>query len=139
MTERVVLDAWALLAYLQGEQPAGTVVGSLLTEDDRKDLELHASMINIGEVYYRMGKAEGRDKADRALAMLQRLPIVIHPAENDVVLSAARWKMMHPISYADAFAVALSESLDAVLATGDPELLRLDSRLRLRRLYRQRR
>lgn len=138
MTERVVLDAWALLAYLQGERPAGSVVGSLLAEDDHRDLEVHASMINMGEVYYRMGKAEGRDKADRALGMLQRLPIVIHPAENDVVLAAARWKMMYPISYADAFAVATAVSLDAQLVTGDPELVRLQGHIRVWQLGRSR-
>jgi uncharacterized protein len=139
VTERVVLDAWALLAFLQREEPAAAAVNELLARAARNDSELHASMINMGEVYYRVGRSRGRDVADSVLTSLKRLPVTIHAADDDAVLAAARWEMHHAISYADAFAVSLSESLDAVLVTGDPELLRLDGRIRLRRLHRQRR
>ena len=139
MTERVVLDAWALLAFLQREEPAAAAVNELLASAARNDSELHASMINMGEVYYRIGRSKGRDVADSVLASLRRLPIIIHPVDDDAVLSAARWKMMHPISYADAFAVVIATSLDAVLITGDPELLRLRGHVRLWQLDRERR
>jgi predicted nucleic acid-binding protein len=42
-----------------------------------------------------------------------------------LVLSAARIKAAHPISYADAFAVATAKAEAARLATGDPEILAL--------------
>ena len=138
MTERGVLDAWALLAFLQREEPAAATVNELLVRAARNDSDLHTSMINMGEVYYRVGRSRGRDAADSVLTSLKGLPITIHAADDDAVLAAARWKMHHAISYADAFAVSLSESLGAVLVTGDPELLRLEGRVRLRRLYRQR-
>ena len=39
------------------------------------------------------------------------------------VLDAARIKADHPMVYADAFAAALANAQDAVVGTGDPELL----------------
>jgi len=36
-------------------------------------------------------------------------------------LAAAHVKAHHPISYADAFAVALAQEMDASVVTGDPE------------------
>ena len=138
MTEQVVLDAWALLAFLQREEPAAAAVNELLIRAARDASEPHVSMISIGEVYYRSGRARGRDAADRVLAILRALPIIIHPADDDAVLAAARCKTNHAISYADAFAVSLSASLDAELVTGDPELWRLDSQIRIRRIRRRR-
>lgn len=138
MTERVVIDAWALLAFLQKEEPAAAAVSELLGDAVRHDLELHASMISIGEVYYRVGRARGLEAADHVLAILRVLPITIHQADAEAILAAARWKADHAISYADAFAVSLSASLGAALVTGDPELLRLQGLVRIRRIHRRR-
>ena len=44
--------------------------------------------------------------------------------------------MHHRLSYADAFAAAAAEALDAALVTGDPELLQLQGRIELERLER---
>ena len=138
MTERIVIDAWALLAFLQGEEPAAAAVNELLGDAARNELELHASMISIGEAYYRVGRARGREAADHVLAILRVLPITIHRADDDAVLAAARWKTDHPISYVDAFAVSLSASLGAELVTGNPELWRLEGPVRIRRIHRRR-
>lgn len=47
-----------------------------------------------------------------------------------------RLKIDHALSYADAFAAVPAQSLNATLLTGDPELLELDSFLKLARLER---
>lgn len=138
MTEQAAIDAWALLAFLQGEEPAAAAVNALFGDAARHDLELHASMINIGEVYYRVARARGRDTADHVLSVLRVLPISIHQADDDAVLAAARWRADHAISYADAFAVSLAASLGAELVTGDPELWRLEGLARIRRIQRRR-
>ena len=43
--------------------------------------------------------------------------------DEQAVLDAARLKADHTMAYADAFAASLAERHDAVLWTGDPELL----------------
>ena len=47
------------------------------------------------------------------------------------VLSAARIKGKFPISYADAFAVALAQEMSATLITGDPEFKRVQSLVKI--------
>ena len=42
----------------------------------------------------------------------------------------------YTISYADAFAAATADELDAILVTGDPELEHLESRIRVEKLVR---
>lgn len=52
---KIVLDAWALLAYLQREEPAASRVRAVLKEAATHKVTLFASLINIGEVFYRIG------------------------------------------------------------------------------------
>ena len=136
MNESYVLDAWAFLAFLQKEEPAGSRVRQLVLDAQNQTARLFASIINLGEVYYRIGKTRGQTLADETLEELQKLPVMILSAGDEVVLSAARLKISHAVSYADAFAAVAARQLDAVLVTGDPELLKLEGWLRLEKLSR---
>ncbi|MDO9349588.1 MAG: type II toxin-antitoxin system VapC family toxin [Anaerolineales bacterium] len=136
MTDAFVLDAWALLAFLQGEEPAASRVKSLLQEARNEKVILYVSIINMGEVYYRIGKTRGQSEADALVEELQLLPLIILPASNEDVMAAARLKMRYSISYADAFAVFTTLQHGAILLTGDPELLELSGKFPLEKLQR---
>ena len=136
MMVRYLFDAWAIMAYFQNEEPAAEQVSQWLEAASQKKAEAYISIINVGEVYYRVGKVLGAQAAEGILNDLVSLPIQVIPAENELVLSAARWKMRHAISYADAFAAATAEKLNAVLVTGDPELIALKDKLKLAALER---
>lgn len=136
MTDAFVLDAWALLAFLQGEEPAASRVKSLLQEARNEKVILYVSIINLGEVYYRIGKTRGQSEADALVEELQLLPLIILPASNEDVMAAARLKMRYSISYADAFAVSATLQHGAILLTGDPELLGLAGKFPLEKLQR---
>ena len=131
-----VLDAWALLAFLQGEEPAATRVRDLLREANEGSARVLMSIINLGEVYYNLGRVRGEEEAEETLTTIRQLPMTILPASDEMVMRAARLKMAHPISYADAFAAAAASELSAVLVTGDPELKRLDGIIALEWLQR---
>jgi uncharacterized protein len=137
MIQRFVLDAWAVLAFLQMEQPAAARVRQLFEEAARDQVQLLISIINLGEVYYRVGKIKGEAEARATLDQLRELAITVVPATDDVVLAAARLKMRHAISYADAFAATAATSAKAILVTGDPELAQLTDVLRIEKLERQ--
>jgi uncharacterized protein len=137
MMQRFVLDAWAVLAFLQMEEPAAGRVRQLLDAAARAQVQLFISIINLGEVYYRVGKVKGEGEAQGTLDQLRRLAITVVPATDDVVLAAARLKMRHSISYADAFAATAATATKAILVTGDPELAQLTDLLRIERLERQ--
>lgn len=131
-----VLDAWALLALLQGEEPAASQVSTRLREAERGEIGVLMSTVNLGEVFYRVGKVRGERRADETLEIIRDLSVDFVPATDDRVLAAARVKMRHALSYADAFAVATATERDAILVSGDPELLALESEVRLERLSR---
>lgn len=126
MTERYVFDAWAMLAYFHNEEPAAAQVAHWLEAALQKKVEAYISVINLGEIYYRVGKTLGAQQAEAVLVDLESLPLHVIAAENDLVFSAARWKMRHRLSYADAFAIATAQKLGATLVTGDPELIALE-------------
>lgn len=52
--------------------------------------------------------------------------VVAEEPQQQLILEAARIKTTHPVSYADAFAVATAERHRLPLLTGDPELIGLD-------------
>ncbi|PYN80139.1 MAG: hypothetical protein DMD97_03960 [Candidatus Rokuibacteriota bacterium] len=68
---------------------------------------------------------------------LRLTPIELVPVKEPLVLAAARIKARHPLSYADAFAVATARMERAPVVTGDPEICSLPSDVvRVRRLQR---
>ncbi len=113
----VVLDSWAVLRYLEGTGEAATAVADLL-DGDRPLM----SWINLGEVHYVLRRLHGEDDASETVRDLRDAIDARLPDER-LVLDAARIKADQPMAYADAFAAALAVAQDAVLWTGDPELL----------------
>ena len=117
MTEAVVLDAWAVVEFLDDHGPAADRVERLLLDGPAA-----LSIVNLGEIHYRTRRLHGEE---RAMATVRRLEDVLRviPADRDAVLAAARLKADFRMSYADAFAASTAIALDATLWTGDPELL----------------
>jgi predicted nucleic acid-binding protein len=123
-----VLDAWALMGWLQGEEPVTERVWKMFQQAQRRRLDLAMSWINLGEVYYLLAKRHGGAHADQFLydlALISLRPVV--PDERTII-GAARWKSQFPISYADAFALETARQRQARLVTGDPELRLLAER-----------
>ena len=117
-----VLDAFALIAYLEDE-PGAERIDKIFQEVKDKKAHVCISIINLGEVIYNTERRYGLAKAQDALALIQRLPIEVLPADNQTVLTAAHIKANHPISYADAFVVVAAQKLNGIIMTGDPEFL----------------
>ena len=136
MKQRFVLDAWALLALLQGEEPAASRVSQLLQNAQEGAVELFISVINLGEVVYRIGRVKGEAEARETLDQIRQSSLVVVPATEEAVLAAAGLKMHYSISYADAFAAAIADQLSGILVTGDPELEQLASRIKIEKLER---
>ena len=123
-----VLDSWAIMGWLQGEEPARTKVRELLEQASRGAAKVSISLINVGEVFYLIAKRHGAAPAERFLADLAMMPIQSLLPDRKLILGAARLKSRYPISYADAFAAETAREQNAILVTGDPELWRLSKR-----------
>lgn len=123
-TSRICLDSWAVLRWLEGTQPAaGRVDAVLHPTASRAATRPVMSWMNLGEVVYITTRSEGAGFAADVADDLRRLVELdeLRPAR---VLEAAAIKAEYPMAFADAFAIATAVAHDAVLWTGDPEILR---------------
>ena len=118
----VVLDSWAVLRLLEGDEPAASRVEATFDGTVRPVM----SWMNVGEVYYVVMRLRGGDEADSILRDL-RAPIDLELPSEDRVVAAAAIKADHAMAYAAAFAAATAMAHDAILLTGDPELLLEDA------------
>ncbi|MGM0428641.1 MAG: type II toxin-antitoxin system VapC family toxin [Thermodesulfobacteriota bacterium] len=133
----IVLDAWAVLALIFGEEPAAGVVKGLFEKEFNTKSAVYMSWINLGEVYYTIARRKGQEAADEVLNDLDLLPITTHEPSKSDILSAAKLKAHYKLSYADAFALSLAQTLDGTLFTGDPEIVLLEGLFKIERLLRE--
>lgn len=119
-----VLDSYAIIAFFLGES-GKLKIWSYLNDASRRRRILYMSDMNAGEVYYRVFKLKGNEIAELSLHYLLRLPITFVPVDQSFILSAARWKGMYPISYADAFVVETAVRYQAPILSGDPEFTKV--------------
>lgn len=122
----VVLDSYAVLAYLEGESGRSTVV-DILDAAQSGDCIVVMSIINVGEVLYIVERERGLKKAHEVLAGLKQLSIEILPASQDAVFAAAHIKANFRISYADAFVVAAAQERQGIVYTGAPEFKEVEN------------
>lgn len=125
-----VLDSFALLAYLQAE-PASLKVKETLKLARDRDAQVFLSLINLGEIVYTVERKLGEETSREVLQDVLTLPIEVAEVTMERVLSTAHIKGKFPISYADAFAVALAQEMTATLVTGDPEFKRVESLVKI--------
>lgn len=111
------LDSWAVLAWLDGDEPAAGVVAEAF---DRERPAM--SWINLVEVHYRVARDHGREEADGTLSELRSRITEDLPGVS-AMRSVAALKAEHPIALADCFAIALAAANSAELFTGDPEII----------------
>ena len=113
------LDSWAILRRLEGVEPAASRVEVALASGPVM------SWINLGEVACIVERLAGAHRSRQVLSQLRHQLKRDLPTESRV-LEAAHLKAVHPMAYADAFAVATAIAHDCTLLTGDPEILNGD-------------
>jgi PIN domain nuclease of toxin-antitoxin system len=124
MSNRIVLDTFAVLAFLEGE-PSGQRVVDILTAGDP-----WMTLVNVGEVTYIVERGRGKAVADVVFADLLAnerpdggVPIQLLPVDQTLVRRAASLKAAGGLSYADCFAGAAASILECPVLTGDPEFV----------------
>lgn len=115
----VCLDSWAVLAWLDGEEPAQSRIEELVA--DRPLI----SWVNLVEVYYRVARDHGSNAADETLGDLRSALSLDLPGTARMI-EVARLKAWAPMALADCFAVTTAAARNLVLLTGDPEILELE-------------
>ncbi len=133
---KIVLDAWAMLALIFKEEPAAGKVKELFEDGQISKSSIFMSWINLGEVYYNIGRRKGLTTANTVLNDINSLPIRFQVPSKADVLAAATLKSKHRLSYADAFAVSLAQKIKGTILTGDPEIVLLKQIVKVKKLSR---
>jgi len=127
---RVVLDSFALLAFLRGET-GEEKVAAMLERAGLRDEPLHMTEVNYAEVQYIIMRKDGEDRWQEIARELPALPIEFHPATRALADLAAGFKARYKLSLADAFAAALAKERKAELVTGDLEFKALEKEIKI--------
>jgi predicted nucleic acid-binding protein len=126
----IVLDASALMDFFE-DRPGAQTVEALIASAAQGQSELLMSVVNWGEVYYSIHRAQGPATAQKIIAEIAQLPIDLIPATYDLTKQAAEFHAHHKLPYADCFAAALAADRQATLATSDKHFARVAPHLRL--------
>jgi ribonuclease VapC len=127
-----VLDSWALMAFLHDE-PAAEEVEKLLVKSAEDKHKLLLCVVNWGEIYYSIARAEGEAVAEQKAADLATLAIELVPVTDDLQLvrEAAKLKAAKKLAYADCFAAALAKLRGVEVVTGDPEFKEVEGEVKV--------
>lgn len=121
---KFVLDSFVLLAFFRDETGANDVE-KLLNEAAADKHELYITVVNAGEVYYMSSRKDNAAKATQVWEAMKKFPLHFIVAEMELTLAAAKIKAKYKLSYADAYAAALTIHKKATLITGDDEFQNL--------------
>lgn len=119
MKERFVLDACALIAFLDDEDGADKVE-EVLRRAQRDECVIYINKLNLLEIYYGVFREDGREKAEEILTRIVALPlIIIDTLTDDVFKEAGRLKAIYKISLADSIALAEAKTRGSQILTAD--------------------
>ena len=81
----VVLDSWAMMAFLDGE-PAAQEVRQILRKARKKQVFVLFSLINYGECLYVVEREQGLQQAQHAIGIIDQLPVDVVPVDRSQCL-----------------------------------------------------
>jgi ribonuclease VapC len=126
-----VLDSWAVVAFIEAEEPAAEKMEALFAEAHEGDTPLLISAVNLGEVWYSLARAYSEGEADRSVARVLHLGVEVVEVDWALAKQAAAFKVKGNISYADCFAAALAKQHKAELVTGDKEFRQVENAVKI--------
>jgi len=112
-----VFDACAVIAYLNQEHGSDVVKRLLL----QADCERLMAMVNVYEICYDAARQKGIDQAMHVYQQkIQPLPVqLVHTIDEAMLRQAIYFKTTYAVSVADALALGLAKSKQAILVTAD--------------------
>ena len=124
----VVLDSWAVIAYLEGE-PEAENVADIIADAHEQEIPLLMTVVNAGEVWYIVAREASAADADTSIKQLRDLGIEFVDADWELAKGAGYFKSRNKMSLADCFAATLAKKTKAHLATGDTEFKQVETEI----------
>ncbi len=126
----LVLDAWAVIAYLEDE-PSAVRIADLIASAHEEGLPVHMSVVNVGEIWYTIAREISEEDANSSVKELRDLRIQFENVDWELTQQAAWFKSRNKMSYADCYAAALAKVKKADLVTGDKEFKPLEGEVKI--------
>jgi uncharacterized protein len=126
----IVLDSWAVVAYLEDE-PAAEKVADLISDAHEQEIPLLMTVVNAGEVWYIVAREASVNDADGSIKQLRDLGIEFVEADWPLAKDAGYFKARNKMSFADCFGAALAKQRKAHLATGDREFKQVENEVNI--------
>lgn len=128
--KRYLLDASAILTLVEDESGAERVEQIIRQAED-----VYIPWVALMEVYYITQQERDQPEADRRYALIKHLLAdVLWEMDEPTLLTAARLKATHSLSFADSIVAAYGMQLNATLIHKDPEFEALAEQLILETL-----
>lgn len=126
----LVLDCWAVLAYLNKE-PGCKMIKTIFEDAQRHAATVLLHKINLGEIYYILIRRFSQGNADKIITWFLLCPIILVDLRDDILFEAAKMKAHYPMSYADCFVAATAIANNGSILTGDPEFKKIDTLVKI--------
>jgi predicted nucleic acid-binding protein len=126
----LVLDTWAVIAYLEDEPSAGQIA-DLIASAHEEDIPVYMTVVNVGEVWYTIAREVSEEDANGSVKQLRDLRIQFENVDWELAHEAAQFKSQNKMSYADCYAAALTKVKKADLVTGDKEFMPLEEQIKI--------
>lgn len=127
-SKAIVLDSWAIIAYLEDEAAAGKVA-DIIADAHEVKIPLFMTVVNAAEVWYIVAREASASDADACVKQIRDLGIELVDADWDLAKAAGYFKSRNKMSFADCFAAALAKHQKASLVTGDPEFKQVEQEI----------
>jgi len=118
--KRFLLDTSALLT-LRDDEAGADRVAEVLNLAAQGKAKCFGCFITLMEVYYRVWRDEDKVAGQLAYQQCQALPIEWLSNTDTLLVKAAEYKALYPLSIADAWIAACASEHGAVLLHKDPE------------------
>jgi predicted nucleic acid-binding protein len=126
----IVLDTWAVLAYL-ADEGAGERVADIIATAHEEGTPLMMTTVNAGEVWYILARRVSGSEAEQGISGLRQLGIEFVDADWSLARQAGFFKSRYRMSFADCFAAALARETRADLVTGDQEFQQVAAEVKI--------
>jgi len=123
--EKFVLDACAMLAYLNNEE-GSALIEAILKKAEKNEASVFITAMDLAEIYHIVLKEEGREKALKTMVLIKNLPVKSIGLDEPLLMSAGEIRVQFPLTLGDALVVAVAKSREAKVITGDRDFKKVE-------------
>jgi len=126
--KRSVFDASAIITFLHN-RPGAEKIEALMNGASSGHRELYLSVVNWGEIYYTIWRANGAKAAQQVALEIAEMPIRLLGVGIELTKIASQFRAESKLPYADCFVAAVAKLMNAEVVTADQDFLTVNQQV----------